>query len=91
MKPLALILAALCGFTIASAIKPRPSLRLETKAVAGQVPDMPHDNLFEVQSLIMACSNAKQMLAEQREQIRLWRARASSKAIALPKPEERKN
>lgn len=84
MKPIALLLAALCGAIITIAFMPR------AVPDSGDAPEMA-DNAFELRSLTMANESAKRTLAEYCELVKLWRARAMHKAVSLPLPETRKN
>lgn len=83
MKPLALVLAALCGAIIAVALAPRTVPDSIDEPEAEPMPS----NLFELQSLSMTVNGLRHVLQEEREVVRLWRARA----LTMPRPETRKN
>ena len=78
------IASAACGFAIACALKPKPlPAESDTLPLA--------DNLFEVRSLSIALENAKNIMAEQAELVRVLKAQLSRKNVVLPKPSELRN
>ena len=78
------IVSAACGFAIACALKPKPlPAESDTLPLA--------DNLVEVRLLSIALENAKNIMAEQAELVKVLKARLSRRDVTLPKPSELRN
>lgn len=82
-RALLIAIAALCGAIIATALAPQPVPDSIDEPEAEPMPN----NLFELQSLSMTVNGLRHVLQEEREVVRLWRARA----LTMPRPETRKN